>query len=123
MCLRDCAPITPPGSVMPKTYKVIITPEAESDLFAMYDYIANRSGHARAGTFVERIEAHCRGLSLFPERGTKRETLPSDLHITTYRHQATVAYVIDRTRDQVSILRIFRPGRDFESALSEDDPL
>ena len=33
---------------MPKTYKVIITPEAESDLFAMYDYIANRFG-PRAG--------------------------------------------------------------------------
>jgi plasmid stabilization system protein ParE len=59
---------------------------------------------------------------VFPVRGTKRETLPPGLHISTYRHQATIAYVIDETRDQVSVLRIFGAGQDYESALREDDP-
>ncbi len=107
---------------MPKTYSVIITPEAEADLLAIYTYIADRSGHVRAGEFVERIEAHCHGLRLFPERGTKREALPPDLHISTYRRQATIAYVIDRARDQVSILRVFGAGQDYEAVLRQDGP-
>ncbi len=111
-----------PRPLVPKTYSVIITPEAETDLFAIYTYIADRSGHARAGDFLESIEAHCQGLSLFPERGTRRETLPPDLRISTYRHQATVAYVIDHTRDQVSILRAFGAGQDYEAILRKNDP-
>lgn len=104
---------------MPKNYNVIITPEAELDLFEIYTYIAGHSGRARAGAFVERIEAHCQALTMFPERGTQRDFLPSHLHITHYRRQATIAYIVDESRGQVAILRVFGAGQDFEKALRD----
>jgi plasmid stabilization system protein ParE len=37
------------------TYTVVFSAAAETDLFAIYDYIAERAGHAIALRFVESI--------------------------------------------------------------------
>jgi plasmid stabilization system protein ParE len=55
------------------TYTVIFSAPAEADLFAIYDYIAERAGGAIALRFVESIEAYCLGFAHMPERGTKRD--------------------------------------------------
>jgi plasmid stabilization system protein ParE len=51
------------------TYAVIFSAPAEADLFAIYDYIAERAGGAIALRFVESIEAYCLGFAHMPERG------------------------------------------------------
>jgi len=50
------------------TYTVIFSAPAEADLFAIYDYIAERAGGAIALRFVESIEAYCLGFAHMPER-------------------------------------------------------
>ena len=51
------------------TYTVVVSAPAEADLFAIYDYIAERAGGAIALRFVESIEAYCLGFAHMPERG------------------------------------------------------
>lgn len=46
---------------------------ARADLLGIYDDIEERSGPARAGGFLDRIETACRGLTAFPEKGTPRD--------------------------------------------------
>lgn len=52
---------------------------ARADLFGIYDYIDERSGSARAGGFLDRIEAACRGLTAFPEKGSPRDDIAAGL--------------------------------------------
>ncbi len=60
------------------TYTVIFSTPAEADLFAIYDYIAERAGTGIALSFVESIEAHCLGFASMPERGMRRDDLRWD---------------------------------------------
>ena len=68
------------------TYTVIFSAPAEADLFAIYDYIAERAGGAIALRFVESIEAYCFGFAHMPERGTKRDDLRLGLR-TVWPHR------------------------------------
>jgi plasmid stabilization system protein ParE len=51
------------------TREVIFAPEALTDLFELYDYIAADAGAERARNYTDRIVAACRNLVTFPERG------------------------------------------------------
>lgn len=57
------------------TREVRFREAALTDLFDLYAYIADASGRLRAGSYIDRIEAACRSLGDFPERGTRREDL------------------------------------------------
>jgi toxin ParE1/3/4 len=61
------------------TFKVIISASAKADLFAIYDYIADRAGADIAFRFVEAIEAYYLGFAHSPERGTRRDDLRAGL--------------------------------------------
>jgi toxin ParE1/3/4 len=65
--------------------KVVLAPEARTDLFGIYTYISERSGIARALAYVERIEAYCKGFADFPERGTRRDDLSPGLRVIGLR--------------------------------------
>ena len=92
------------------THEVIFAPEALTDLFELYDYIAANSGAERAHNYTDRIVTTCRNLVTFPERGTRRDDLRAGLRTTTYRRRVTIAYHLIAT--QVVIDRIFYGGRD-----------
>jgi toxin ParE1/3/4 len=103
-------------------YKVRFRPEAEADLFALYQYISNRSGQTRADEYITRIEAACMELATFPERGTKRDDLALGIRTIGFERRATIAFRVEKTA--VRIVRIFYAGRDFEAYfrdLDEDD--
>ncbi len=51
------------------------------DLIDLYDYIAVRDGAERAIGYIDRIEDCCRTLSVFPDRGTRRDDLRPGLRI------------------------------------------
>jgi toxin ParE1/3/4 len=91
------------------TREVIFAPEALTDLFELYDYIAAASGAGRARDYTDRIVATCRNLTTFPERGTHRDDLRPGLRTTTYRRRVTIAFHI--TAAQVVIDRILYGGR------------
>ena len=95
--------------------RVIFSPEARADLFALYDYIAEQSTPIRAMGYIERIESYCLGFDLGGERGTRRDDIRPGLRIVGFKRRVTIAFHLDRRT--VTIDRIFYAGRDVEGAL------
>jgi toxin ParE1/3/4 len=100
------------------TYKVRFRPKAEEDLFALYNYIALHSGHARAAGYIARIETACMNLGTFPERGLKRDDIAPGIRIAGFERRVTIAFRIEG--DIVRIVRVFYAGRDYAAELEQD---
>jgi toxin ParE1/3/4 len=96
------------------SHKVDFSPEALGDLIDLYDYIALRDGAERAIGYIGRIEEFCRSLSVFPERGVRRDDLRSGLRVLGFERRALIAIQIGR--DTITILRILYGGRNIETA-------
>jgi toxin ParE1/3/4 len=99
-----------------KLRSVVFSPEADQDLAAIYNWIADRASEVVALGYVERIHAACLSLSLASERGTSRNDIRPGLRTIGFERRATIAFMV--TNDQVLILRIFYGGQDWEAALS-----
>lgn len=97
------------------TRSVVFSPEARDDLFALYDHIARASGAERAIAYIGRIEAACRDLDLFPERGQRRDDLRPGLRVLGFERRVVIALHVDAER--VTILRILYGGRDLDRVL------
>ncbi len=95
------------------SHRIEFSPEALGDLIDLYDYIALRDGADRAIGYIDRIEDCCRNLSVFPERGIRRDDLRRGLRILGFERRAVIAFVI--TADTVTILRILYGGRDLDT--------
>ena len=63
------------------SHRIEFSPEALGDLIDLYDYIALRDGAERAIGCIDRIEDCCRSLSVFPDRGIRRDDLRPGLRI------------------------------------------
>ncbi|MCC7016392.1 MAG: type II toxin-antitoxin system RelE/ParE family toxin [Rhodospirillales bacterium] len=98
-----------------KKYEIVFRPQAEADLFALYDYIAGNSGRAVAGGYIDRIEAACRGLETFPKRGTRRDDIRPGLRTMGFERRATIVFQV--LKAGVVVVRILFGGRDFARAL------
>jgi toxin ParE1/3/4 len=98
-----------------KKFDISFRPLAEADLFRVYRYIAKEAGPDVAGAYIERIEAACRALETFPERGARRDDIRSGLRIIGFERRATIVFQVNRT--EVVIVRIFYGGQDYEHAL------
>jgi toxin ParE1/3/4 len=99
--------------------KVVFTPQAEADLFALYEYIASRAGAKVEGNYIDRIEAACMALAHFRERGSRRGDILARLRTVGFERRATIAFRVLKTR--VEIVTIAYGGRDFETALRENE--
>jgi len=98
---------------------VVFTPEAQDDLFDLYDYIADCSSPTRALRYIERIEKTCRSLVNLPERGTRREDLRPGLRVIGFERRVLIAFRV--SPDSVAILRILYGGRSVERAFPQPD--
>ena len=101
------------------TLKVYFRPQAEGDLFALYDYIAGKAGGSVASNYIDRIEAACMALTSFPQRGTRRDDILPGLRTIGFERQVTIAFRVLKTR--VEIVTIAYGGRVFETELREAD--
>jgi len=99
--------------------KVYFRPQAEADLFALYEYIAGQASVMIAGNYIDRIEAACLSLGEFPERGTRRDDILPGLRTIGFERRATIAFRVLKTR--VEIVTIAYGGRDFESELKDNE--
>lgn len=101
------------------TYVVHFAPEAQDQLAATQEYIAQASGYpATAERFVEGIVAYCEGFQTFPERGMRRNDLLPGLRLIGYRRTVTVAFRVNVTAQTVAVVGVFYGGQDYEAALS-----
>ena len=99
--------------------QVIFSPEAQTDLLSLYDYIADRSGENVAFGYVARIESYCLGFDLGAERGTKRDDLRPGLRTVGFEKRVTIAFHIEPR--SVTIDRIPYGDRDLGRAFPADD--
>lgn len=102
------------------TYAVIFSAAAEADLYAIYDYIAERAGAQIALRFIESIEHYCLGFADTPERGTRRDDLRPGLRTVGFRRRATILFAVDRAARQVVIHGIYYAGRSLEGMEEEN---
>src|SRR5206468_12471014 len=98
-----------------KKFKVSFRPQAEADLFGLYGYIAEQAGNEIAGGYIDRIEAACMALEIFPERGTRRDDILPGLRTVGFERRATLVFRV--TKVEVVILRVFYGGQDYERVL------
>jgi len=56
-----------------KERRVVFSPEAQTDLEAIYDFIADAATPIAALNYLERLEAYCAGMALGSERGHRRD--------------------------------------------------
>ena len=97
-----------------RRYEVVFRPAAEADLLALYRYLAETVGPARAASYVGRIEAACMTLASSPERGTRRDDVLPGLRTLGFEHRVTLAFrILD---DQVEIMAVAYGGREFDAA-------
>lgn len=96
------------------THEVVFAPEAQADLFLLYDRIAEDGGEERALAYVERVQAACQRLADFPERGTKRDDIRPGLRVIGFERRAAIAFRV--AAGQVTIIRVLYGGRDPDMA-------
>jgi len=94
-------------------HRISIRPRARLDLLGIYDFVADFAGAASARRIVAGIEAQCRKLSTFPNRGTPHPELRADLR-TIPHGKAVIAYVVEDR--EVVIVRIRYGGQQLEPA-------
>jgi toxin ParE1/3/4 len=95
------------------SHRIEFSPEALGDLFDLYDYIALRDGAERAIGYIDRIEDCCCNLSMFADRGIRRDDLRRGLGFSVSNAAQWIAFLV--TADAVTILRILYGGRDLET--------
>lgn len=98
-----------------KKFRVSFRPRAEADLFGLYRHIVEEAGEAAAGTYIDRIEVACRALEVFPERGTRRDDIRPGIRTMGFERRATIVFQVKRM--EVTIVRIFYGGQDYERRL------
>ncbi|BET98335.1 type II toxin-antitoxin system RelE/ParE family toxin [Xenorhabdus taiwanensis] len=101
------------------SHSVIFSPEAETQIIQLYDYIATHSSPNIAMRYTESIVSYCESLSTFPHRGTKRDDVRPGLRITNYKKRVVIAFVVES--NFVSILGMFYGGQDYEALLHSDN--
>jgi toxin ParE1/3/4 len=95
--------------------KITFRPQAETDLFDLYHYIAQESGFELAGQYIDRIEEACLALATFPERGRKRDDIRPGLRILGFERRASLVFQVKRT--EVVVIRVLYGGQDLERIL------
>ena len=103
-----------------KAKAIVFRPEADADIFALYEYIAQLSGSIKtAYEFTQRVRSTCMKLEYFSERGTMRNEIKDGLRILIHEHKTVIAYFIHG--DIVEITNIFHGGRDWESIIANEN--
>ncbi|KQP50944.1 plasmid stabilization protein [Methylobacterium sp. Leaf399] len=97
--------------------ELVFREAAQTDLFSLYHYIAEQSGRARAGAYIDRLEAACFRLRDFPERGTRRDDLRPGLRTIGFERRVTIVFSVDE--EFIVIGRILYGGRDLDTLLGE----
>ena len=97
-----------------KNKRLVFRDEAETELVALYKYIAQSSGSFYvAFSFTERLREAGFKLVDFPERGAPRDDIRTGLRILSIERKTVITYFV--RGDEVIISNIFHGGRDWEA--------
>lgn len=96
---------------------VVYAPEAEADLLALYDRIADAASPGVALAYVGRLADWIDSFDVASERGTLRDDIRPGLRFVGFERRVTVAFTV--SEDRVIILRLFYGGQEWGAALGE----
>ena len=99
-------------------YHVVFSPEAESQLVALYRHIAGVASPEIAGKYTDDILKECESLRTLPHRGTRRDYIRPGLRTFGFRRRVTVPFEV--ADDVATILGVFYGGQDLEKAFEEE---
>ncbi|MDL2279902.1 type II toxin-antitoxin system RelE/ParE family toxin [Desulfovibrio sp. OttesenSCG-928-G11] len=102
------------------SYRIFFSPEAEEQLAALYNYIADAASPDIAAKYTEAIISYCEDMYTFPSRGIIRDDVRPGLRITNYKKRAVIAFEVDEGAEQVSIIGLFYGGQDYETILQDE---
>lgn len=91
---------------------------AQDDLDSIYDWVDEAADPHIALRYVERIQAACGKLALFPKRGTLRDEFGAGLRSVAFERSATIFYRIEG--DVVRIVHVLHRGRDLGRAFVKE---
>lgn len=94
---------------------IVFSPEARDDLLALYDWIAGEASPETAMSYIGRIERFISGFETAAERGTRRDDLRPGLRTIGFERRLTIAFAVG---EQVTILRVFYAGREWDGDLT-----
>ena len=95
--------------------EIVFAPEAQEDLFDLFDWISAAAGERAATTYIERLEAYCLSFDLASERGRRRDDIRDGLRLIGFERRVTIAFHVDD--DRVTILRLFYRGQNWEDMI------
>jgi len=96
-------------------YRVVFTPEAMSQVEALYTYVSQAAGPDVASRYTNAIVTYCEGLHMFPLRGMRRDDIRTGLRITNYKKRAVIAFAVED--EVVSVIGVYYGGQDYETVL------
>jgi plasmid stabilization system protein ParE len=100
-------------------YRIIFSPEAEEQLAALFNHIADAAAPDIAERYTGAIVNYCESMANFPIRGTMRDDVRPGLRITNYKKRMVIAFAVDSDTGQISILGLFYGGQDYETILQD----
>ncbi len=103
---------------MSRESKLTFSEDAADDIISLHNYIAENSGGQTASRYVLRIQRACENLVYFPQRGSRRDDLGPGLRTIGFERRATIVFCVGE--GEVTILRVFYGGQDFEAAFESD---
>ncbi len=103
---------------MTRAKNVVFSPEAETQLVQLYDYIAANASTPVAESYTGAIVERCERLGEMPLAGVARDDIRRGLRTTFFRKRVVIAYSV--AAKAVTVLAIFYGGQDYESLLRED---
>ena len=98
--------------------KVVLRPQAEDDLAAIYDFIADDAGARIADGYLQRLAVAIGALGSFPERGSLRPEIGEAVRSLGFERRVTLLFRL--RKNEVEVLRVLYGGRDVDQALNED---
>lgn len=101
-------------------FQVTFSPEADEQLSALYDHIAETASPEIAFRFTNAIVTHCESLNTFPIRGIVRDDVRPGLRITNYKKRTVIAFFVDMESKEIFIIGLFYGGQDYETILQGD---
>lgn len=103
---------------MTRQKDVVFSPEAETQLVQLYDYIAAKASPAIAAAYTGAIVERCERLGQMPLTGIARDDIRRGLRTTFFRRRVVIAYSVGA--NAVTVLAIFYGGQDYESLLRDE---
>jgi len=92
------------------TRELRFSQSARDELIALHAWVEGEAGTAIADAYQERIEARCRTLTEFPNRGTPRDDLIPGVRTLSFERRILIFYRVEES--EVLILWIVSTARD-----------